>query len=217
MGRIPGKTIVIINCGCTDNINLFQHENHFTDFVGMEVLYWTLLEVTNKKQFLELEQHGLKVFIPENSLPVGTRACTLTIGVSISGKFKFPDSRNVVSAIYAFHLSDEVRLVKPLKIEMQHCAKVSSPESILVARASCKDESFPYKFEVLSGKMVTLHQDSCMDKQFVGLDLQYFSLYSILSEEPKLYTAILFYQEKRDAIDICITITRKLGLCISVS
>ena len=169
------------------------------------------------EQFFEWDYYGLKVFIPKNSLPLSIKTCTLTIGVSITGQFEFPDNQNVVSAIYAFHLSNEVKLVKPLRINLQHCAKICSPEGIFVARASCKDNSFPYNFKILSDKTVALTQDSYMGKQFVGFDLQHFSLFSLLSEEKKLYTAILFYREMKDTIDICITITRNLGPYISVS
>ena len=166
----------ILDCPACIIANLFQHRNNFTDLVGMEVLHWTLLEVTNMEQFFEWDYYGLKVFIPKNSLPLSIKTCTLTIGVSITGQFEFPDNQNVVSAIYAFHLSNEVKLVKPLRINLQHCAKICSPEGIFVARASCKDNSFPYNFKILSDKTVALTQDSYMGKQFVGFDLQHFSL-----------------------------------------
>ena len=46
------------------------------------------------------EGYGLKLHIPENSLPSDMKEITLTIIASIAGHYKFPENPSLFSGIY---------------------------------------------------------------------------------------------------------------------
>ena len=73
------------------------HYNNTIDLQGVEVLQKTTVTVTNSECTFVWEGYGLKLHIPENSLPSDMKQITLTIVASIAGHYKFPENSSLFS------------------------------------------------------------------------------------------------------------------------
>ena len=72
--------------------------------------------------------------------------------VSLSGQFKLPSDCELVSAVY--WMSCTYKFTKPLVVEIQHCAALSSDEQceqLIFVRTKCTQKELPYTFTELGG------------------------------------------------------------------
>ena len=100
---------------------------------------------TQAQQF-EWRGFGLKLSIQEGSLPAGVKQCTIDIKASLSGQYEFPEDYHLVGAVFWFRCETVREFVKPITIEIQHCAKTSK---LSFVRSSCRQKQLPYTFKQL--------------------------------------------------------------------
>ena len=48
----------------------------------------------------EWKGYGLKLHVPEGSLPPGVRECRINIRASLSGQFQFPEDSDLLSPVF---------------------------------------------------------------------------------------------------------------------
>ena len=113
-----------------------------------EVLAEKTVEVTNEEQHIVWEGYGLRLHIPNNSLPEDLNKCHLRIQVAVSGEFELSEDGILVSAVYSFsHDLGDKELRRSVLLEMQHCANTNALNDLCVVRAT----DVPCKFEVFPG------------------------------------------------------------------
>ena len=74
-------------------------------------------------QLLNWEKYGLKINVQEEAVPKNAK---LTASALVGGVFVFPKNTQLVSAVYSISVSKP--LLKPLRLEMQHCVYIQSPD-----------------------------------------------------------------------------------------
>ena len=72
-------------------------------------------------QLLNWEKYGLKISIQKETIPENAK---LTASALVRGQFVFPKNTQLVSAVYSISVSKP--LLKPLRLEMQHCVYIQS-------------------------------------------------------------------------------------------
>ena len=147
--------------------------------------------VTNSKHTFVWEGYGLKLHIPENSLPSDVKQVTLTIMASIAGHYQFPKNSSPISGVYWFCYEPTLncKLEKPVILEIQHCAKLSENASNLsFVRSSSNQDKLPYTFKHLEGGQFTSHSSygNLKVNKFCGIAV-------IGPPKAKGYIASLFY------------------------
>lgn len=103
-------------------------------------------------QFLDWNKMGLKISIKAESLPPD-ETCEIAVAVFIAGKYKFPETSNIVSAIYAIATSKP--LLKPMELYMQHCVALKPHHdkrtmTFIVSNVGQHEEP-PYNFSMAPG------------------------------------------------------------------
>ena len=105
----------------------------------------------------EWEGYGLRLHVPEGSLPGGMTNCRFNIKASLSGKFQLPEATSLISPV--FWISASSKFTKPVTVEIQHCTlredeKMLSGLSFVSAKYSQKE--LPYSFKQLDGGVFTM-------------------------------------------------------------
>ena len=141
------------------------------DFLrGVEVYRETVLEVVgDKPQKVEWPGYGFFIEIPEGAVPPGV---TVSVGVKVilAGQFKFPENRQLISAIY--WVSSSIEFIKEVSVNIQHCAVVRSEDQCSQFKfiiAKCSQSQLPYKFREREG-LFSSHT------QYGAIKLKQFSL-----------------------------------------
>ena len=114
---------------------------------GAEVVAETTFILTPEAQSFEFTGYGFKLYVPESSLPAKVSETWLNVRVSLSGQFRVPPNCELVSAVY--WLSCPHKFTKPLVVEIQHCAALSSDEEceqLTFVRTMCTQKELPYTF-----------------------------------------------------------------------
>ena len=91
--------------------------------------------------------YGFKLHVPLGSLPVKVSETRLNVRVSLCGQFQMPPNCELVSAVY--WVSTAHKFTKPLVVEIQHCAALSSDEQceqLTFVRTKCTQKELPYTF-----------------------------------------------------------------------
>ena len=103
------------------------------------------------------EGYGLKLLIPENSLPADVEQVTLTIMASVTGHYKFPENSSPISGVYWFIYEPALKyeLEKPAILEIQHCAKPENSSNLSFVRSSSNRDKLLYTFKPLEGGQFT--------------------------------------------------------------
>ena len=120
---------------------------------GAEVVGEIDLLIKNEATTFLWEGHGFKLNVPKNSLPEDVSEYPVNIKASLTGQFELPEGLELVSAVYWVYVPGQ--FMKPVTIEIQHCANFSSPSQLHFVRTSCTQKSLPYKFEVVDGGSFT--------------------------------------------------------------
>ena len=105
----------------------------------------TVVNVTNKSK--EFNNFGFNIIVLENSLPKGSDTCNLHISFNLSTDFNIPANSELLSSIYRVKCEPQLKFKKPLTLEIQHCASLSSyhQQRLVFARATDQNK----KFEIL--------------------------------------------------------------------
>ena len=162
----------------------------------------------------EWEGYGLKLHVPEGSLPVGMGECKINISASLSGQFELPEDSVLLSPV--FWISAPHRFTKPATLEIQHCAlrAATTSSDLSFVSAKCSQKELPYRFKQLDGGVFTTHSS------YGSIQLDHFSGVGIAgsNETPRSYCAHLYHTMKQ-IYDwrYYLTITRDLEAHFTVS
>ena len=170
------------------------------------------VRITNDQQTFFWKDYGLMLRIQEGSLPAGMNQCTIAIVVSIAGLYQFPENSHLVSGVFWFRCEPSCKFMKPLSMEIQHCARPENISKLHFVKASCSQKSLPYTFQQQRGGRFT--------KRDGILELESFSGGAITQEgsEDREYIARLFYLNPTTSkcfIDMVVTWNLKAHLSVS--
>ena len=105
-----------------------------------------------KPQLMNWEQFGLRIGIEEDSL-LSYETVEVATAALVGGQFKFPKNTVLVSAVYAVSISEP--LLKPLRLEVQHCVDLRGrpglSQYLKFAIAPVSTPSLPYQFSLVEG------------------------------------------------------------------
>ena len=143
-----GKSIIVCVSDCviqlTDNLDCLSDVQ-----VAEKKLF---LVQGDKPQLMNWEQFGLRIGIEEDSL-LSSETVEVATAALVRGQFKFPKNTVLVSAVYAVSVSKP--LLKPLRLEMQHCVDLRGrpglSQYLKFAIAPVSTPSLPYQFSLVEG------------------------------------------------------------------
>ena len=143
-----GKSIIVCVSDCviqlTDNLDCLSD-----DQVAEKKLF---LVQGRKSQLMNWEKFGLRIGIEEDSL-LSSETVEVATAALVGGQFKFPNNTVLVSAVYAISVSEP--LLKPLRLEMQHCVDLRGrpglSQYLKFAIAPVSTPSLPYQFSLVEG------------------------------------------------------------------
>ena len=98
---------------------------------------------------IDWKEYGLKISIEKGTVSETTDVALLAL---VGGQFVFPKNTQLVSAVY--HISVSKPLLKPLRLEMQHCVDIRSSahtKYLKFAVASVDQSNLPYEFVPVDG------------------------------------------------------------------
>ena len=138
----------------------------------------------------EWRGYGLRLHVPEGSLPIGVGECKINIRVSLSGQFQLPQGSDLLSPV--FWITALYKFTKPLTLEIQHCALTEDEaalSSLSFVYTNCTQRGLPYKFKMLDGGVFTTHSS------YGSLSLTHFSGIGIIGRKRTAwsYCAHLYY------------------------
>ena len=143
-----GKRYIIIINICfiymyTDNLECLSDVN-----IASKKLF---LIQGDRPQLLNWERYGLRIGVSGGSLP-STETAEVAVVALVGGQFVFPKKTVLVSAVYAVSVSRS--LLKPLRLEIQHCVNITRETqtkylSFFIAPVSTP--SLPYQFSMVEG------------------------------------------------------------------
>ena len=158
-GNIP-QSLKILTC-----------EHFIPDFLrGVEVCAETVLEVVgDKPQKVEWPDYGFYIEVPEGALPHGVTAY-VRLKVILTGQFKLPENRQLISAFYWVSSSKVFR--KNVAVNIQHCAVIENEEQdFRFIIAKCSQKELPYTFKEFEGLFNPCTQYATIKlKQFVQFE-----------------------------------------------
>jgi hypothetical protein len=133
--------------------------------------------------------YGLRLNVPKGCLPAGVEQCTINIKASLAGPYKFPENSHLVSAIFWLRCEDVHKFIKPITVEIQHCAKSENITNLSFVRAVCSQKQLPYTFKQLPWGNFTSHNS------YGVIELNSFSGVGITQEvsQERQYCLQLFY------------------------
>ena len=103
-----------------------------------------------KSQKINWEKSGIRIGIEEDSLS-SSETIEIATAAFVGGEFKFPKNTVLVSAVYAVTVSK--RLLKPLRLEIQHCVDLTGrpglSKYLKFAIAPVSTHSPPYQFRII--------------------------------------------------------------------
>ena len=130
---------------------LFMLHLDSLDLSGVEVAETKIHQFQgDRSQLMNWEEYGIKIDVAEGSI---LEAETVEVGVKalVGGQFKFPENTVLVSAVYAVSISK--RLLKPLRIKMEHCVDLTGrpdlAKHLKFAIAPTDAPHLPYQFSLL--------------------------------------------------------------------
>ena len=178
--KIITSTVRIFVIDSLSQVNMMKKRLYTVTGSGDEVLRW--------------EENGVTMHVPAGVVKPGTY-CDIAVIPIMEGKFVFPDNHTPVSAIYAIGAS--CTLLKPIKIELQHCVDVTEENKgrMRFAEAKHDDVNPPYKFQTCEDGVFPA------GSQYGSLECYSFTLYTILmsiagwftGRSSTRYKAQLFY------------------------
>ena len=112
----------------------------------------TVLEfMGDKPQKQEWAGYGFYIYVPKGALPPGV-AASVTVKVVAGGQLKFPEKRQLISALYWVSSSD--KFLKEVTVNIEHCAVIKNEEQCSTFKfivAKCSQEVLPYTFRERDG------------------------------------------------------------------
>ena len=143
---------------------------------GAEVVAETTFTLTPEAQSFEFTGYGFKLRVPDGSLPAEVSETRLNVRVSLSGQFQLPTDCELISAVYWVSSTSPHKFTKPLVVEIQHCAALSSDEQceqLTFVRTKCTQKELPYIFKEREGGVFSPHSS------YGSLSLSHFSGFGV--------------------------------------
>ena len=183
---------------------------------GVEVCgEMTVVVYSSHAQQITWEGFGLKLHIQEGSLPAGMNKVEVNIKASLAGQYEFPENSHLVSAIFWLRCEDVHEFMKPITVEIQHCAKSENVTNLNLSfvRAVCSQKQLPYTFKQLPRGNFTSHSS------YGVIELNSFSGVGITQEgsEDREYCSQLFYLGQPSLCKIHFVISWNLEAHLTVS
>ena len=146
---------------------------------GIEVIAKETFTITQEAVKLNFEGYGFKLCVPKNSLPAEVSEAQLSVQVSLSGSFQMPSNCELASAVY--WVSSPHKFMKPITVEIQHCAALSSGKQcsqLTFVHTKCTQKELPYIFKEKVGGVFT------PNSSYGSLSLSHFSGIGIVISPP---------------------------------
>lgn len=158
-------------------------------------LHSTVIPVTTSEQYFNWEGYGLHLHIPEGALPLEIEECTISIEASADGNYVFPENSHPVSAIYWFHCVPKCKFLRPVTLEIQHCAKEQNLQALKFVKARSVEDQSEVVFNRTLGSCGTDHGVFPNHSTYGFIQLEGFSGYGVVQEisEDRQYRANLYY------------------------
>ena len=147
----------ILNVNCVDLCIFVTYNKLYTMHnihAGFETNAQAVMTITNMAATYDWIGAGIRLTVPEGALPAECDEVRLEVKVSICGQYDTGNFK-LASPVYWIQPSPDVQFVKPLTVEIQHCAKSESqqPLSFVVTKKRVHEEDgsieLPYKFTKL--------------------------------------------------------------------
>ena len=136
--------------------------------------------------------YGLRLHILKGCLPIGINQCTIYIKASTAGQYEFPENSHLVSTIFWLRCEPVCKFVKPITLEIQHCAKLENVSTLNLSfvRAVCSQKQLPYTFKQLPGGNFTSHSS------YGAIELNSFSGVGVVQpgSDERRYFSKIFYR-----------------------
>ena len=180
------------------------------------------MTITNKAVVFDWKEGGIRLMVPEGALPKDLSNVKLDVKVTLTGRYNSV-SENVefASPVYWIEPTPSVKFVKPIWVEIQHCAdmqKSTDMSFVITKRPTEANTDLQHKFEMLPGGEFT--RLSCYGK----IALQKFSGIAIVLPKggSHRYIGQLWYkdttwQDQQEEWSVMFTIFMDLDVLISVS
>jgi len=165
-----------------------------TNFIrGVEVIGETHFTVPNKGGSFEWKGYGVRLGVPKNSIPASMAECTINIKASLSGEFKFPEDSDLLSPV--FWISAPCQFLKPVTLEIQHCALTEDEtfiSDLKFVSARCSQKFLPYTFRPIDDGVFTIHSS------YASIELTHFSGLAVTGKKStqRSYCAHIYYSSE---------------------
>ena len=156
---------------------------------GVEVIGEAEFIIPDQGGSFEWKEYGMRLHVPEGSLPPDIGECRVNIKASPSGQFQLPQDSDLLSPVMWIKAPRE--FTKPVTLEIQHCA-LREDEAVLsnlsFVSAKCSQRDLPYRFRQVNGGVFTLHSS------YGSIQLNHFSGYAVTGRgsTPQSYCAHLY-------------------------
>ena len=175
-------------CKTATHLNFPSYSAGFIQ--GVEVIGEVEFRVLHQGGSFSWRGYGLRLYVPNSSLPPDMRECCINIRASLSGQFQLPEDSDLLSPI--FWISAPCKFTKPVTLEIQHCAlreDEAALSSLRFVSAKCSHRDLPYKFRQVDGGVFTVHSS------YGSIQLNHFSGIGVTGKKGNLqsYCAYLFH------------------------
>ena len=123
-------------------------------------------------------EYGFSLHIQEGSLPASVN-CEVSIKAVVGGSFIFPEGYDPVSAVYAIAASEQ--LLKPAKLELQHCVMLESEEQAQYLSFASAPVSPSLEFRLIDGGVFPA------GKRYGYIQQQGFSFKTIVKKQRRIF------------------------------
>ena len=148
----------------------------------------TSFTVPTQGAMFEWKGYGLKLHVPEGSLPGYMEECKVDIVVSLSGQYQLPENLVLLSPVY--WISAPCTFTKAATLEIQHSALVKDEalSGLHFVSATRSQKDLPYIFKQLDGGVFSAYSS------FGSIQLSHFCGTAIAGsrDTPRLYCAYLY-------------------------
>ena len=136
----------------------------------------------DRPQKINWEKYGLRISLQKDSF-LSSETAEIALVALVGGQFEYPKNAFPVSSVYAISISKP--LLKPLRLEMQHCVNLSQQpdlsQYLKFATAPVSTSSLPYQFSLVEGGEFT------SNNWYGAIDRKSFSLVCILATSDEVY------------------------------
>ena len=109
------------------------------------------------KHEIQLEECGLKIYIPEAVITPVESIYQVAVQCLWGGEFVFPEDTKLISGVCYISLSSS-ELTKPITVQLNHCADIMyESHTKYLSFVVSEYTKPPYKFELLPGGVFNVH------------------------------------------------------------